>query len=584
MDDNFSANTFGDQPLISYAPPSGFSAAHDGIYVETVDKDGEVGLEWLCSPLAVVASGRNVQHASWSRCIEFVDPEGVVQRRYVLEKDLAVGFNKVLGDLCDQGLKIARTTAARRQLNTLIADWVPAGRYQTTDRLGWADATCKAFVLGDKHVVGKANTVFLNPVAPVGAPAMTRRGALDQWRAEVAGRCVGNPILVASMSLAFAGPLPELLEKDSFGVHLRGGSSSGKSTAMLAALSVWGSPSLMQSWRATANALEGVAATCNGSLLALDELALVSGSEAGDAIYTLANGQGKSRLSSSARLQPKNKWRLTVLSTGEISLADKMEEARKKTMTGQEVRLIDISADTRRYRAFDTLHGSPDSSVFAEEIKQAAERSYGTAGPQFIERLIGNEDLRIGVKGLIARTVSHWKRALEIESSGPTSRVLGHFATMAWAGELATNFGITGWQKREALNAHFELAKEWCNAQDRSEQWQINTATERTRAFLRLHGDSRFQEARSAPVANKAGYRDDKWFFILRDAWNEIHVGHALTDQAKHLFTGGWMVRGDGKNLLSKTPGWVSGRPRAYKVRAEILNAAVGASVPVNAP
>lgn len=584
MDGNFSANTFGEQPLISHAPPSGFSTAYDGIYVETIGKDGEVDVEWLCSPLAVVASGRNVQHASWSRCIEFVDPEGVVQRRYVLEKDLAVGFNKVLADLCDQGLKIARGTAARRSLNELIASWTPTERYETTDRLGWADATCKAFVLGDKRVVGKANTVFLNPAAPEGAPAMTRRGSLDQWREEVAGRCSGNPILVASLSLAFAGPLLELMEKDSFGIHLRGGSSSGKTTAMGAAVSVWGSPKLMRSWRATSNALEGAAATCNGSLLALDELGLVSGREVGDAVYTLANGQGKARLSSTARLQPTNKWRLTVLSTGEISLADKMAEAQKKAMTGQEVRLIDISADTRRYRAFDTIHGFPDSSVFAEQIKQASARNYGAAGPRFIERLIGNEDLKGGVRDLIAKTISHWKRALEIENSGPTGRVLGHFALMAWAGELATNFGITGWQKGEALAAHFELAKEWCDAQDRSEQWEINAAFERTRAFLRVHGDSRFQEAQSAPVANRAGYRNDKWFFILREAWNEVHTGHVLTDQAKHLIAGGWMVRGDGKNLLSKTPGWVPGRPRAYRVRAAILDAAVGASVPANAP
>lgn len=56
MDGNFSANTFGEQPLISHAPPSGFSTAHDGIYVETIGRDGEIDLEWLCSPLAVVAS------------------------------------------------------------------------------------------------------------------------------------------------------------------------------------------------------------------------------------------------------------------------------------------------------------------------------------------------------------------------------------------------------------------------------------------------------------------------------------------------------------------------------------------------
>ena len=97
-------------------------------------------------------------------------------------------------------------------------------------------------------------------------------------------------------------------------------------------------------------------------------------------------------------------------------------------------------------------------------------------------------------------------------------------------------------------------------------------------SYLLAFGDSRLEEAQSGPVSNRAGYRDDKWFFILRDAWNAIHTGHPVTDQAKHLIAGGWMVHGDGKNFLSKTPGWVSGRPRADKVRIEILGAAFEAS------
>lgn len=583
MDGNFSANALGQQPLISHAPPSGFSAAHDGIYVEASSKDGEVTLEWLCSPLAVVASGRNVQHSAWSRCIEFVDPDGVVKRRYVLERDLELGFNKVIGDLCDQGLKIARSTNARRQLKELISSWKPTESYETTDRLGWADATCKAFVLGDRSVIGKTNTVFLNPAAPDGVPAMTRKGTLEQWRAEVAARCTGNPILVAAVSLAFTGPLLELLEKDSIGMHLRGSSSSGKTTALGAAVSVWGSPKLMYSWRATANALEGVAATCNGSLLALDELGLVSGREVGDAIYTLANGQGKARSSSTGQLQPLNKWRLTTLSTGEISLADKMAEAGKSSMTGQEVRLIDIAADTRRHRVFDVLHGAVDSATFANEIKQATATSYGTAGAAFVSWLIASEKVREALPRMLGKMRAKFQNATDNRSDGAVERVMGHFALIATAGECATKAGITGWQPGDATKAMFELAREWHDAQNRSEQWQIQEAAERTRAYLRAHGDTRFEEARRAPVANRAGYRDDKWFFILGDTWNEIHTGHLPTDQAKHLIAGGWMVPGDGKNLMSKTPGWVTGRPRAYKVRAEILDASPGASVPAAA-
>ncbi len=571
MDGNFSASEFGQQPLISYAPPSGFSAAQDGIYVDTVGRDGEITSEWLCSPLAVVAIGRNVQQTGWSRCIEFIDPEGVVQRLYALEKDLAAGFTKVLAELCDRGLRIARGTAVRRRLHELIASWAPVGRYETTDRLGWADASCSAFILGDKRVIGKANTVFLSAAVRDGSLAMCRQGTLDQWRGEVAARCKGNPILIASLSLAFSGPLLELLGKDSLGMHLRGSSSSGKTTAMGAAVSVWGSPNLMHSWRATANALEGVAASCNGSLLALDELGLVSAREVEDAVYTLANGQGKARSSSSGRLQPMQKWRLAVLSTGEISLAEKMAEVGRSPMKGQEVRLVDIAADTRRHGVFDNLHGSADSASFARDLKQAAAATYGMAGAELVRVLVAYKKRRDNFNRFISNRVDDWKGSLGVDGDGPTERVLGHFAVIALAGELATKAGITGWEKGAAMEALLMLARDWCDTQDRSEQWQILAALERTRSYLRSYGATRFEMARGTPIADRAGYRDGKWFYILGDAWNAIHAGHSPTDQARHLIVGKWMVSGDGKNLMSKTPGWVPGRPRAYKVRAEIL-------------
>lgn len=576
MDGDF---TFGSGLLMTHVPPAGFATGSDGIYVEIESKDGEVQQEWLCSPIAVVALGRNATQTGWNRRIELIDPDGVLHQWYIPDSDLTVGFNKVLAGLRDRGLKLATGASARKHLVDLLVRWEPIGRYVTTDRLGWASPSCSAFVLGDKRVIGNTNTVFLNDAVPEGAPEMKSCGTLDEWRTKVGERCIGNPILTAAVSLAFAGPLLELLGKESAGMHLRGGSSSGKTTALGAAVSVWGSPKLMHSWRATANALEGVAATCNGSLLALDELGQVSGRDVGDAIYTLANGQGKARSTSSGKLQPMSKWRLMFLSTGEISLADKMAEAGKKPMTGQDVRLIDISADTRRFGVFDELHGAVDSGAFAKELKKATAGNYGTVGPKFIETLISNKANLSVFDRMIMTLAEKWKDTLENSCHGPTERVFGHFALIAVAGEAATKFSITGWQTGDAIKAVFELAREWRDAQDRSEQWQVQAALERCRNFLLAHADTRFEVPQGTPVPNCAGYRDDKWFYILGDAWSEIHLGHSPGEQAKHLIAERWMAGGDGKNLKSKTPSWVPGRPRAYKVRIDILETPVESGI-----
>ncbi|SUG64782.1 Phage DNA primase [Salmonella enterica subsp. enterica] len=64
---------------------------------------------------------------------------------------------------------------------------------------------------------------------------------------------------------------------------------------MKVAASVCGGTDYWHSWRATGNALEGIASRHNDALLPLDELREVDPREAGMIAYMLANGQGKGR-------------------------------------------------------------------------------------------------------------------------------------------------------------------------------------------------------------------------------------------------------------------------------------------------
>ena len=85
------------------------------------------------------------------------------------------------------------------------------------------------------------------------------RDAAD-WRDRIGALCVGNSRLVFAVASAFAGPLLRPAGMESGGFHLRGDSSSGKTTALRLAASVNGGPSYMQRWRTTSNGLEGAAA------------------------------------------------------------------------------------------------------------------------------------------------------------------------------------------------------------------------------------------------------------------------------------------------------------------------------------
>ena len=172
-------------------------------------------------------------------------------------------------------------------------------------------------------------------------------------------------------------------------MHLRGPSWEGKTTAALVAATVWGEPGRMESWRATGNGLEGVAALHNDNLLLLDELKEIDPNEAGAVAYMLANGSGKRRGRPHGGTRPRLTWKVLFLSTGEISLAQHVEAAGQRVHAGQEVRLIDLPADAGQgHGLFEALHGYANGQMFADGIKERVQETHGTAGRAFVELLV----------------------------------------------------------------------------------------------------------------------------------------------------------------------------------------------------
>ncbi len=127
----------------------------------------------------------------------------------------------------------------------------------------------------------------------------------------------------------------------------------------------------VRSWRATANGLEGVALGHSDTLLCLDELSQLAAKDAGEAAYMLGNGSGKSRSSRDGSARRAAKWRVMFLSSGEISLADKVaEDGRgRRLAAGQQVRIVDIPADAGAgMRLFENLHGFDSAEALARHL------------------------------------------------------------------------------------------------------------------------------------------------------------------------------------------------------------------------
>ena len=558
--------------------PPDFRLDDEGVYLRGSPSARDDGWSWICSPLRVIALTHDRHGTGWGRLIKVSDPDGHEHRWAMPARLLASDGAELRAALLDLGLRVNEGPKARSALSRLLQQWTPSARAITTDRLGWADPTFSTFVLGDGRVVGADNVVFQHETTVSCAAEMRASGTLDAWRERVAQPCIGNPLLVLAVSTAFAGPLLEPLGLDGGGFHLRGASSRGKSTAQRAAVSVWGSPRFMTTWRATSNGLEGVASACNATLLTLDEMAEVDGREAAKAAYMLANGNGKTRSDRRGRARAPARWKVMILSSGEISLADKVEEAGGKATAGQLVRLLDIPADGFAHGAFDDLHGAADGAEFVDLLKIATAEEFGTAGPAFVEALVAGlvevvDEVRTAMRSFEDLAAEHHRID---HGEGQIARAVERFGLAAAAGELATRLGLTGWQSGLARDAALEHLGLWINSRGGNGPSELGEATRRVRAFIVQHGDTRFEPLQlwedHRPVPNRAGWRDRGVYLIAPDVWKEIHKGADAKRAARYLRDAGLLLPADGDNLAQRLPRRRDGsRPRAYAISAEIL-------------
>ena len=253
--------------------------------------------------------------------------------------------NEYRARLKSLGLDISPAKKARERLELYLVNAKPQARARCVNRTGWSG---RAFLLPDASFgdTGGEEVVFQGGAAS--GHNFHAAGNLEDWQREVAAFCQGNSRLAFAVAAAFAAPLLHLVSLEGGGFHFRGESSRGKTTTLLVAGSVWGGGEIngfVRSWRATSNGLEAVGLAHNDCLLCLDEMSLVDSREVGEVADMLANGAGKTRARQDGSGTPVMQWRVLFLSTGEVSLADKMLEAGRRARAGQEVRLADIPAD-----------------------------------------------------------------------------------------------------------------------------------------------------------------------------------------------------------------------------------------------
>lgn len=561
--------------------PPHFQMRPDGLWFVPGGDKSEI---WLSDPFVIEAEARDPVGSAWSLILSWRDRDNRSHRAVIRRADLAGDATDVRQVLADRGLTLAGGRSCKEKFLQALVGVFCATRVTLSDTTGWREGS---FVLPHR-TVGPAGC---EPVLFQGRGTGTsfrERGTLEEWQEQVARPAGEHHRLAFALAIAFTGPLLEPLGIEGGGFHFFGPSSCGKTTALKVAGSVWGGGGergFALTWRTTANALEGVAAAHNHTLLALDEIGQISPHDLDQATYALANGQAKARMRADGEIRSRARWLVPILSNGEVTVADRIREAApgKRVRAGQEVRLVDVMADAELgYGIFDHAGGDGQASLLSQTFQSRTDHLYGTAGPAFVDRLITRHPDLVAVARELVSGVS--AGLVPDGSDGQVRRVAQRFALVAAAGELAVELKVLPWARGQASDAVQDSFAAWLRLRGGGERREDQVAVEAVSHFLQRYGESRF-----APVAGSGsygssalgfgttrvvqdlvGWRRDGQFLIHAAGWQEITRGldgRAVADVLGRL---GYLAKGsDGKSAQSVQ---IEGRKqRVYVISAAIL-------------
>jgi hypothetical protein len=217
-------------------------------------------------------------------------------------------------------------------------------------QMGWTDDG--TFVVGTKELVGgqpEGQDIIYAPPAARNTniiPALTERGDFHKWKEVI--NFYANEDMEAyafALFLSFGAPLMQF-------TSLRGGlynlvsehSGIGKSSALLAANSIWGHPfDLLMQKDDTYNVRIHRAGVMRHLPLTIDEITNMRPIELSDQVYASTSGRGKNRMETHTNTERLNltSWQTPTLTTSNSSVSDKLF-MNKSFPEGELMRVIEV--------------------------------------------------------------------------------------------------------------------------------------------------------------------------------------------------------------------------------------------------
>lgn len=413
--------------------PFGWRVNMRGILKEVEDKEGELLLIRVATAPVVITgiledinTGQHFYRMKWHRNGRW--------HEHVIERKTAANSREVVS-LAGVGAPVTSGTA--KDLVSYLADFEHTNKErvtqeQITEQLGWQKG--KEFFLCGQDAIGSKTPVHFS--GGIGSVETSRafepEGTLDQWKDLVS---LAYPFLRVSAAVcaSFAAPLLQIVDCPNFILDFAYRTSSGKSTALRLAASVWGRgderlhESLISKWNSTQVGIERRAGLLNGLPLLLDDSASVK--KPGDIeniVYMVAGGMGRTRGAKQGGLDHTQRFYTVAISTGEEQLT------RYTKQGGAAARVISLWGSP--FDRTDTDRTLP----IVTKINSGCLDTYGVAGRAFVEYLLERRDRWDELK-------KAWRecsiKLLEVHGQGSSvaARLADYFALLMIAGNVAND-------------------------------------------------------------------------------------------------------------------------------------------------
>jgi len=302
-----------------------------GVYLKKVDEEtGEVEHVYICRAIYIKQIIRmlDTNDMYWKVCFYCNDgwQEEVIAREDITESRI-VSLIRKGADVGGSNTKII--------LDYLFGIERYVGCIFHFKYLGWQMVNKQLVFAHSKLLLEESSRASIY----AGHYNVFKKGSYKRWHSALLKQLDSSYELQLALCFGFSSVINGFINQklgihaDSLLFHISGNSTTGKTSAAIVAVSGFGDPkeggkSLIQSFNGTDNALTNMLSKNNGVPIVCDETSIsqMPTQKLVNVLYTWAKNIEKARLNKNSEMRDRNEWSTSIITTGEGSLIDNINQ------------------------------------------------------------------------------------------------------------------------------------------------------------------------------------------------------------------------------------------------------------------